>query len=103
MNRRDLLRGVFGAGTMTAMGSLSSLATAAARSVSPSPKRSLSESLASRLVGSIQKHRSSAVPLRPIGDGHFLVGQGFVTFFNPGSDGRMQHLGSRRRLHKRSR
>jgi hypothetical protein len=45
---------------------------------------------------------SPPVPLRPIGDGHFTTGQGFVTFLNPGADGRMQHLASRRRLHKRS-
>jgi len=38
----------------------------------------------------------------PIRDGHFTTGQGFVTFLNPGSDGRMRHLASRRRLHKRS-
>jgi hypothetical protein len=44
---------------------------------------------------------SPPVPLRPIRDGHFMTGQGFVTFLNPGADGRMQHLGSRRRLHKR--
>ena len=46
---------------------------------------------------------SPPVPLRPIRDGHFMTGQGFVTFLNPGADGRMQHLASRRRLHKRSR
>jgi hypothetical protein len=46
---------------------------------------------------------SPPVPLRPIRDGHFTTGQGFVTFLNPGADGRMQHLASRRRLHKRSR
>ena len=45
---------------------------------------------------------SPPVPLRPIQGGHFMSGQGFVTFLNPGADGRMQHLGSRRRLHKRS-
>ena len=45
---------------------------------------------------------SPPLPLRPIRDGHFTTGQGFVTFLNPGADGRMQHLGSRRRLHKRS-
>ena len=42
------------------------------------------------------------IPLRPIRDGHFTTGQGFVTFLNPGVDGRMQHLASRRRLHKRT-
>lgn len=45
---------------------------------------------------------SPPLPLRPIRDGHFTTGQGFVTFLNPGADGRMQHLASRRRLHKRS-
>ena len=45
---------------------------------------------------------SPPVPLRPIRDGHFTTGQRFVTFLNPGADGRMQHLASRRRLHKRS-
>ena len=45
---------------------------------------------------------SAPLPLRPIRDGHFTTGQGFVTFLNPGADGRMQHLGSRRRLHKRT-
>lgn len=40
--------------------------------------------------------------LRPMGDGHFTSAQRFVTFLNPGIDGRMQHLASRRRLHKRS-
>lgn len=42
------------------------------------------------------------MPLRPIRDGHFTTGQGFVTFLNPAADGRMQHLGSRRRLLKRT-
>jgi CubicO group peptidase (beta-lactamase class C family) len=45
---------------------------------------------------------SPPFPLRPIRDGHFTTGQGFVTFLNPGADGRMQHVASRRRLHKRS-
>jgi len=45
---------------------------------------------------------SPPVPLRPIRDGHFTTGQRFVTFLNPGADGRMQHLASRRRLHKRA-
>jgi CubicO group peptidase (beta-lactamase class C family) len=45
---------------------------------------------------------SPPLPLRPIRDGHFTTGQGFVTFLNPGADGRMHHLASRRRLHKRS-
>jgi CubicO group peptidase (beta-lactamase class C family) len=45
---------------------------------------------------------SPPIPLRPVRDGHFTTGQGFVTFLNPGPDGRMQHLASRRRLHKRS-
>jgi CubicO group peptidase (beta-lactamase class C family) len=45
---------------------------------------------------------SPPLPLRPIRNGHFTTGQGFVTFLNPGADGRMQHLASRRRLHKRS-
>jgi hypothetical protein len=45
---------------------------------------------------------SPPVPLRPIRDGHFTTGQGFVTFLNPGDDGRTQHLASRRRLHKRT-
>ena len=45
---------------------------------------------------------SPPIPLRPIRDGHFTSGQGFVTFLNPGADGRMQHLASRRRLHKRT-
>jgi hypothetical protein len=45
---------------------------------------------------------SPPLPLRRIRDGHFMTGQGFVTFLNPGADGRMQHLVSRRRLHKRS-
>ena len=35
---------------------------------------------------------SPPLPLRPIRDGHFTTGQGFVTFLNPGADGRMQHL-----------
>jgi CubicO group peptidase (beta-lactamase class C family) len=45
---------------------------------------------------------SPPAPLRLIRDGLFTTGQGFVTFLNPGTDGRMQHLGSRKRLHKRS-
>jgi CubicO group peptidase (beta-lactamase class C family) len=45
---------------------------------------------------------SPPIPLRPIRDGHFTTGQGFVTFLNPGTDGRMQHMASRRRLYKRS-
>ena len=49
-----------------------------------------------------KKNESLPVPLRPLRDGHFTAGQGFVTFLNPDADGRMQHLASRRRLHKRS-
>ena len=45
---------------------------------------------------------SAPAPLRPIRDDHFAMGQGFVTFLNPGADGRMQHVASRRRLHKRT-
>ena len=41
-------------------------------------------------------------PLRLIGDGHFWSGQRFVTFLNPSADGRMQHVASRLRLHKRT-
>ena len=40
--------------------------------------------------------------LRPAGGGHFVTSQGFITFLNPAADGRMQHLASRRRLHKRT-
>jgi CubicO group peptidase (beta-lactamase class C family) len=40
--------------------------------------------------------------LRPIRGGHFMSRPGFVTFLNPGADGRMQHLVSRRRLHRRT-
>jgi CubicO group peptidase (beta-lactamase class C family) len=45
---------------------------------------------------------SPPLPLRPIRDGHFTTGQGFVTFLNPDADGRMQHLASRKRLHRRT-
>jgi hypothetical protein len=45
---------------------------------------------------------SPPIPLLPTRDGHFTTGQGFVTFLNPGPDGRMQHMASRRRLHKRT-
>ena len=45
---------------------------------------------------------SAPAPLRPIRDGHFAMGQGFVTFLNPGAGARMQHLAARRRLHKRT-
>ena len=45
---------------------------------------------------------SPPFPLRPMGDGHFASDQHFVTFLNPGADGRMQHAASRRRLHKRN-
>jgi CubicO group peptidase (beta-lactamase class C family) len=45
---------------------------------------------------------SPPMPLRPISNGHFTTGQGFVTFLNPDSAGRMQHLASRRRLHRRT-
>ena len=44
---------------------------------------------------------SPPVPLRPMGNGHFTTGDRFVTFLNRDADGRMQHLASRRRLHKR--
>ena len=40
--------------------------------------------------------------LRPAGDGHFVTSQGFISFLNPAADGRMQHLASRRRLHRRT-
>jgi CubicO group peptidase (beta-lactamase class C family) len=46
---------------------------------------------------------SPPVPLLPIRDGHFFVTRGgFFTFLNPGADGRMQHLATGFRLHKRS-
>jgi hypothetical protein len=47
-------------------------------------------------------HKRRRFPLRSIRDGHFIGEQGFVTFLNPGPDGRMQHLVSRRRLYNRS-
>ena len=55
-----------------------------------------------RLYDGDTLEESPPVPLRPIRDGHFTTGQGFVTFVNASADGRMQHLASRRRLHKRS-
>lgn len=39
--------------------------------------------------------------LRPMGEGAFTSTQRFVTFLNPDADGRMQHLASRLRRHKR--
>jgi CubicO group peptidase (beta-lactamase class C family) len=66
------------------------------------------EGIAVRVRGKVRFYEtdtleeSPPVPLRPTRDGHFTTGQGFVTFLNPGPDGRMQHLASRRRLHKRS-
>jgi hypothetical protein len=45
---------------------------------------------------------SPLVRLRAVRDGHFTTGQGFVTFLNPSTDGRMQHLGRGQRLHKRT-
>jgi CubicO group peptidase (beta-lactamase class C family) len=66
------------------------------------------EGIALRVRGKVRFYEtdvleeSPPLPLRPIRDGHFTTGQGFVTFLNPGADGRMQHLASRRRLHKRS-
>jgi len=65
------------------------------------------EGIALRVRGKVRFYEtdtleeSPPVPLRPIRDGHFTTGQGFVTFLNPGADGRMQHVASRRRLHKR--
>ena len=66
------------------------------------------EGIALRVRGKVRFYEtdmleeSPPVTLRPIRDGHFTTGQGFVTFLNPGADGRMQHLASRRRLHKRN-
>lgn len=40
--------------------------------------------------------------LRPMGRGHFTSERRFVTFLNPDASGRMQHLASRLRLHKRT-
>jgi CubicO group peptidase (beta-lactamase class C family) len=46
---------------------------------------------------------SAPVALLPIRDGHFLATKGgFFSFLNPGADGRMQHLATGFRLHKRS-
>jgi hypothetical protein len=55
-----------------------------------------------RFYDSDTLEESPPIPLRPIRAGHFATGQGFVTFLNPGADGRMQHVASRRRQHKRS-
>jgi CubicO group peptidase (beta-lactamase class C family) len=66
------------------------------------------EGIALRVRGKVRFYEtdtleeSPPVPLRPIRDGLFTTGQGFVTFLNPGADGRMQHLAARRRLYKRS-
>ena len=37
-----------------------------------------------RFYDSDTLEESPSVPLRPIRDGHFATGQGFVTFLNPG-------------------
>ena len=55
-----------------------------------------------RLYETDTLYESPPDPLRLIGDGHFWSGQRFVTFLNPGADGRMRHVASRLRLHKRS-
>jgi hypothetical protein len=66
------------------------------------------EGIALRVRGKVRFYEtdileeSAPIPLRPIRDGHFTTGQGFVTFLNPGADGRMQHMASRRRLYKRT-
>ena len=66
------------------------------------------EGIAMRVRGKVRFYETDSldesppVPLRPMRDGHFTTGQGFVTFLNPGADGRMQHMASRRRLYKRS-
>ena len=58
--------------------------------------------LKTRFYDSDTLEESPPVPLRPMGNGHFTTGQRFVTFLNPDADGRMEHVASRRRLHKRS-
>lgn len=51
-------------------------------------------------VGSTEE--TPPLPLRPIRDGHFAMGQAVVTFLNPDANGRMQHLASGGRLVKRT-
>jgi hypothetical protein len=67
------------------------------------------EGIALRVRGKVRFYETDILeesplfPLRPIRDGHFTTGQGFVTFLNQGADGRMEHIASRRRLLKRTR
>lgn len=55
-----------------------------------------------RLYETDTLEESSPDQLRPMGDGHFTSAQRFVTFLNPGADGRMTHVASRLRLYKRT-
>src|SRR5437773_6497012 len=57
MKRRDLLRSLGGVGAVTAMGRLLDPATAGGQSFPASSDRSATDSLASRLAASIQKHK----------------------------------------------
>jgi CubicO group peptidase (beta-lactamase class C family) len=66
------------------------------------------DGIALRLRGKVRFYEtdvleeSPPMPLRPIRDGLFTTGQGFVTFLNPGADGQAQHLAARRRLYRRT-
>jgi CubicO group peptidase (beta-lactamase class C family) len=51
-------------------------------------------------VGTLEE--TAPIPLRPIRDGHFALGQGVVTFLNPERDGRMRHIASGGRLQRRT-
>jgi hypothetical protein len=66
------------------------------------------DGIALRLRGKVRFYEtdvleeSPPMPLRPIRDGLFTTGQGFVTYLNPGADGQAQHLAARRRLYRRT-
>jgi hypothetical protein len=55
-----------------------------------------------RIYDSSNLAETPPVPIRPIRDGHFALGAGVITFLNPDSRGRMEHLASGGRLLRRT-
>ena len=55
-----------------------------------------------RVYDSTNLEESPPVPIRPIRDGHFVLGAGVISFVNPDSSGRMGHLATGGRLLKRT-
>jgi CubicO group peptidase (beta-lactamase class C family) len=97
MKRRDLLRSLGGVGAVTAVGRLLDPATAGGQSFPASSDRSATDSLASRLAASIQKHKVPGASAAVFRAGQWEVAAAGVTNVTTGVNvtaETVMHIGS---------